>query len=138
MYQRRRQKFPYNLSPLLGLNGYLANTVDILFYLLKLFIVIIFSITLIRVGVARLKIDQVVYTYWIPLTMRFSMVPELLKQLFKKPFTNKFPAKYAPPSTKGCTFCAQCTDVCPVNALSMSDEFLLANEDKLAKELIIE
>ncbi|MCD6108959.1 MAG: 4Fe-4S binding protein, partial [Thermoplasmata archaeon] len=37
-----------------------------------------------------------------------------------------------------CTFCAQCTDVCPVNALSMSDEFLLANEDKLAKELIIE
>ncbi|RLF62088.1 MAG: NADH-quinone oxidoreductase subunit H, partial [Thermoplasmata archaeon] len=61
--------FPYNLSPLLGLNGYLANTVDILFYLLKLFIVIIFSITLIRVGVARLKIDQVVYTYWIPLTL---------------------------------------------------------------------
>lgn len=133
--------------------------------------------------------------------MRFSMVPELLKQLFKKPFTNKFPAKYAPPSTKEfleavkkgkikivppvetppgfrgkinydrekcigcqlcvkvcpsqaiefkpeekkiriyisrCTFCAQCTDVCPVNALSMSDEFLLANEDKLAKELIVE
>ena len=61
--------FPYNLSPLLGLNGYLASTVDILFYLLKLFIVIIFSVTLIRVGVARLKIDQVVYTYWIPLTL---------------------------------------------------------------------
>jgi len=31
--------------------------------------VIIFSVTLIRVGVARLKIDQVVYTYWIPLTL---------------------------------------------------------------------
>lgn len=29
-----------------------------------------------------------------------------------------------------CTFCAQCVDVCPVNALSMSDEFLLATADK--------
>ena len=31
--------------------------------------------------------------------MRFSMVLPLLGQMFKKPFTNKFPAKYAPPST---------------------------------------
>lgn len=30
--------------------------------------------------------------------MRFAMVLELLKQLFKNPFTNKFPAKYAPDS----------------------------------------
>ena len=30
--------------------------------------------------------------------MRFSMIPELIKQLFKKPFTNLFPAKYAPSS----------------------------------------
>lgn len=30
--------------------------------------------------------------------MRFSMIPELMKQLFKKPFTNLFPAKYAPSS----------------------------------------
>jgi len=29
----------------------------------------LFSVTLIRVGVARLKIDQIVYTYWIPLTL---------------------------------------------------------------------
>jgi formate hydrogenlyase subunit 4 len=61
--------FPYNLSPLLGLNGYLANITDMLFYLFKIFIIIIFSVTLIRVGVARLKIDQVVYSYWIPLTL---------------------------------------------------------------------
>jgi formate hydrogenlyase subunit 6/NADH:ubiquinone oxidoreductase subunit I len=27
------------------------------------------------------------------------MIPELLKQLFKKPFTNKFPVKYIPDST---------------------------------------
>jgi formate hydrogenlyase subunit 6/NADH:ubiquinone oxidoreductase subunit I len=27
------------------------------------------------------------------------MIPTLLGQMFKKPFTNKFPAKYTPPST---------------------------------------
>jgi NAD(P)H-quinone oxidoreductase subunit I len=31
--------------------------------------------------------------------MRFSMLPRVFAQLFKKPFTNKFPAKYAPSST---------------------------------------
>ena len=31
--------------------------------------------------------------------MRFTMIPKVFAQMFKKPFTNKFPAKYAPPST---------------------------------------
>ena len=31
--------------------------------------------------------------------MRFSMVLPLLGQMFKKPFTNKFPVKYAPANT---------------------------------------
>ena len=31
--------------------------------------------------------------------MRFSMLPQVFAQMFKKPFTNKFPAKYVPPST---------------------------------------
>ncbi|OYT57541.1 NADH-quinone oxidoreductase [Euryarchaeota archaeon ex4484_162] len=31
--------------------------------------------------------------------MRFAMIPELLMQMFKKPFTNRFPAKYIPSST---------------------------------------
>lgn len=61
--------FPYNLSPLLELTGYSAMIIDIAFYLIKLFLVILFSVTLIRVGVARLKIDQIVYTYWVPLTL---------------------------------------------------------------------
>jgi formate hydrogenlyase subunit 4 len=61
--------FPYNLSPFLGLESYFANAVDILFYLVKVFLVIVFSVTLIRVAIARLKIDQIVYTYWIPLTL---------------------------------------------------------------------
>ena len=133
--------------------------------------------------------------------MKFAMVFELLKQMFLRPFTNKFPAKYAPHSTtkflekvkKGetkiippvevpsefrgkivydrekcigcqlcikvcpsdaiefvpgkkkikiyvarCTFCSQCNDVCPVGCLSMSDEFLLADTNKTAKDFVIE
>jgi len=61
--------FPYNLSPLIGFGSYPAFAVDIVFYLLKVFLVILFSVTLIRVAVARLKIDQIVYTYWVPLTL---------------------------------------------------------------------
>jgi formate hydrogenlyase subunit 4 len=64
---------PYNLStlPILGLQSgsYIAYAVDVIFYLIKLLIVILFSVTLIRVAIARLKIDQIVYTYWIPLTL---------------------------------------------------------------------
>jgi NAD(P)H-quinone oxidoreductase subunit I len=30
--------------------------------------------------------------------MKFSMLPQVFSQMFKKPFTNKFPAKYIPPS----------------------------------------
>ena len=61
--------FPYNLSPLLGLDSYLAFSIDIIFYLVKILLVILFSVSLIRVAVARLKIDQIVYTYWVPLTL---------------------------------------------------------------------
>jgi formate hydrogenlyase subunit 4 len=61
--------FPYNLSPLLGLESYAAIAVDVVFFLIKLFLVIFFSVTLIRVAIARLKIDQIVYTYWVPLTL---------------------------------------------------------------------
>ena len=145
------------------------------------------------------------------------MMNKVWKLLFKKPFTNKFPAKYAPKNVHGfirrvqsgkakivppvppppkyrgkivyemekcvgcglcisvcptkaiefrrckkaeilhlkgevklaapmkirvyvsrCCFCGQCVDICPRKCLSMSDEFLLANEDKLAKELIVD
>jgi NADH:ubiquinone oxidoreductase subunit H len=33
------------------------------------FLIILFSVTLLRVSLARLKIDQIVYTYWVPLTL---------------------------------------------------------------------
>jgi len=61
--------FPYNLSSLFGLESFSAMIVDIIFYLIKVLIVIVFSVSLIRVATARLKIDQIVYTYWIPLTL---------------------------------------------------------------------
>ena len=65
--------FPYGLStlPILGLQSgsYAAYAVDIIFYLVKVLLVILFSVTLIRVAIARLKIDQIVYTYWVPLTL---------------------------------------------------------------------
>lgn len=141
---------------------------------------------------------------------------EVLKSLFKKPLTNKFPVKYAPNNThtllkkveKGevrinppvstppnfrgkleydidkcvgcglcaqvcpskaieivrdkkwiimhckdgaklaaplkikiyvsrCVFCGQCVDICPRKCLRMTDEFLLADEDKLSKNLVV-
>jgi formate hydrogenlyase subunit 4 len=62
--------FPYNLSEYLsGLGLYGGYIIDIVFFLFKVFLVILFSVTLIRVAIARLKIDQIVYTYWIPLTL---------------------------------------------------------------------
>ena len=37
-----------------------------------------------------------------------------------------------------CIFCSQCNDVCPVNCLHMGQEFLLASDNKLDENLIIE
>ena len=61
--------FPFNLSPLLGLESYPAYAVDIIFYLIKVLIIVLFSVSLIRVAIARLKIDQIVYTYWVWFTL---------------------------------------------------------------------
>ena len=37
-----------------------------------------------------------------------------------------------------CIFCSQCNDVCPVDALHMSKEFLLASDNKLDENFIVE
>ena len=37
-----------------------------------------------------------------------------------------------------CVFCGQCTDICPKGGLVMSDEFLLANEDRFGEDQIVE
>ncbi|MBN2395337.1 MAG: 4Fe-4S binding protein [Candidatus Atribacteria bacterium] len=36
-----------------------------------------------------------------------------------------------------CIFCSQCNDICPVNCLHMSENFLLANENRFSEELIV-
>jgi len=61
--------FPYQISGFFGLENYAAYTVDFLFFLFKVFLIMLFSVTLIRVGVARLRISQVVSTYWIAITL---------------------------------------------------------------------
>ncbi|HDO19169.1 MAG TPA: NADH-quinone oxidoreductase subunit H [Thermoplasmatales archaeon] len=61
--------FPYSISPLLNVSGYLGSVIDFIFYLIKIFLVILVSVTLVRVGVARLKIDQIVATYWVSITL---------------------------------------------------------------------
>lgn len=61
--------FPYNLSPLLGLTAVPAVVVDALFFLLKVFVVMFFSVTLIRTGMARFKVSQASYIYIIAMTL---------------------------------------------------------------------
>jgi formate hydrogenlyase subunit 4 len=61
--------FPYNISGVFGLENNPAIIVDFIFYLIKVLVVILFSVTLIRVAIARLKIDQIVGTYWLWITL---------------------------------------------------------------------
>ena len=60
---------PYNLSPLFGLGQpVLAGIVDALFFLVKTFVVMFISITLLRVAVARFKISQASSIYFVTTT----------------------------------------------------------------------
>ena len=64
--------FPYNISPVLEQYVALGDftiLVDFLFFLLKVFLVLLFSVTLVRAGMARLRITQVVSVYWITVTL---------------------------------------------------------------------
>lgn len=61
--------FPYNLSPMIGIGPFAAAiVVDALFFLLKVFLVMFFSIVLVRTAMARFKISQVSYIYIIAMT----------------------------------------------------------------------
>ncbi|KAA0006331.1 MAG: NADH-quinone oxidoreductase subunit H [Thermoplasmata archaeon] len=61
--------FPYGIASLLSLSGIAATIADFLFFLLKVFLVMFFAVTLIRAGVARLRITQVVTAYWVTTTL---------------------------------------------------------------------
>jgi len=60
--------FPYNISTWLGITGGWALVTNFWFFLLKVFILMFFTITLLRVGVARFRITQVTTVYWLYLT----------------------------------------------------------------------
>jgi len=61
--------FPYTISQFFNLPTTIGIIVDILFFLLKALIIIIVCVTFVRVAAARLKIDQIAYTYFIQLTL---------------------------------------------------------------------
>ncbi|MCX6095484.1 MAG: NADH-quinone oxidoreductase subunit H [Candidatus Bipolaricaulota bacterium] len=60
--------FPYGLADRLWLSGPLAGLVDVAFFLIKVLVVVFFSVIVVRVGFARLKIDQAARLFWIPVT----------------------------------------------------------------------
>ncbi|HJJ32337.1 MAG TPA: NADH-quinone oxidoreductase subunit H [Methanocorpusculum sp.] len=55
---------PWNLSPLFGLAGALAILADLAFFVVKVLVVMLISVTLIRTMMARFRITQVVKLYW--------------------------------------------------------------------------
>ncbi len=60
---------PYNLSPYIGVQAALpAGIIDGLFFLVKVFVIMFFSITLIRAGMARFKISQASSVYVLAMT----------------------------------------------------------------------
>ena len=60
---------PYNLSPYIGVQAaFPAGIIDGLFFLVKVFVVMFFSVTLIRAGMARFKITQASAVYVIAMT----------------------------------------------------------------------
>ncbi len=56
--------FPWNLSPFIGLNGIAGGVVDLFFFLLKAIVIIFVSVTVVRVGMARFRINTIVSLYW--------------------------------------------------------------------------
>ena len=61
---------PYNLSPLLGIAATVGGgIIDGLFFLVKVFVVMFISISLIRAGMARFKISQASTVYVLAMTV---------------------------------------------------------------------
>lgn len=61
--------FPYNFSPVIGLDGWGAFAVDMAFWFIKIEVLYFLAVTVIRVGAARLKIDFMSWLYLIPLSV---------------------------------------------------------------------
>ena len=61
--------FPYNLMSFIEVNQYVGWIIDILFYLVKVLLVVVCSVILYRLMVSRWKFDKTMYTNWVPLTL---------------------------------------------------------------------
>lgn len=61
--------FPYSLAVFIGLEGIPAVVIDILFYIALITLVAFMSVSVIRVSMARFRINQVVSVYWIYLAI---------------------------------------------------------------------
>jgi formate hydrogenlyase subunit 4 len=59
---------PWNLSSYVAMPATLAALADLAFFLVKVILVMTIVVTLVRVGMARLRINQVVTVYWIYLS----------------------------------------------------------------------
>ncbi len=55
---------PYGIATPVGLGGAAAAAVDLAFWLLKVFLVMVVAVTTVRVGMARLKVDQIARGFW--------------------------------------------------------------------------
>lgn len=60
--------FPYGLAAVFGVSGFLGGLIDVIFYLVKVFAVILVAVVTVRVGFARLKIAQATRLFWLPVT----------------------------------------------------------------------
>lgn len=61
--------FPYTISQYVGWPLYLEYIIDFAFFLVKTFILVFVSVTVVRTAFARYKIDQVTYVFWVPVTV---------------------------------------------------------------------
>jgi len=60
--------FPYGLADVFGVAGAWGSVIDVVFYLIKVFVVIFVAVITVRVGFARLKIAQATRLFWLPVT----------------------------------------------------------------------
>lgn len=58
--------FPYGIAHLFSLSGTWALVVDFIFFWVKVLAVMLGAVTYFRVVLARFKIDQISYAYWVP------------------------------------------------------------------------
>jgi len=56
---------PWNISSFVTMPAALAALADLAFFLVKVILVMFIVVTLVRVGMARFRINQVVTVYWV-------------------------------------------------------------------------